>query len=86
MRARRDPGNLGRVWARQRAPVHQDPHADEVVDVGEVATANDHLLVDAVVVLGTPGDDGLDLALLQDRDQLFLVDRGHRAAGVHQAD
>ncbi len=40
--------------------VDQDPDAHQVVDLGEVAAAHDHLLVDAVVVLGSAGDGGLD--------------------------
>ena len=50
--------------------VDQDPDADEVPDVGEVAAADDHLLVDRVVVLGPAGDDGLDLRGLE-----LLADR-----------
>ncbi len=34
----------------------QDADADQVVDVGELAAAHDHLLVDRVVVLGPAGD------------------------------
>ena len=43
----------------------QDPDADQVVDVGELAAADDHLLVDRVVVLGPAGDRRLDLGLAQ---------------------
>ena len=35
--------------------VHQNPHTHEVVDVVEIATTHDHLLVDGVVVLGASG-------------------------------
>ena len=42
--------------------VDEDADADEVVDVGEVAAADDHLLVDRVVVLRAAGDLGVDLA------------------------
>ena len=45
--------------------VDEDPHRDEVVDVLEVATAHDHLLVDGVVVLGAAGDRRLDLRGLE---------------------
>jgi hypothetical protein len=38
----------------------QDPHPDQVVDVVEVPTTNDHLLVDGVVVFGTALDSGAD--------------------------
>ncbi len=40
--------------------VDQDADAHQVVDLREVAAADDHLLVDAVVVLGAAGDGGLD--------------------------
>ena len=43
----------------------EDPDADQVVDVGELAAADDHLLVDRVVVLGPSGDLGLDLRVAQ---------------------
>ena len=38
----------------------EDADADEVVDVGELVTAHDHLLVDRVVVLRPAGDGRLD--------------------------
>ena len=44
---------------------------DQVPDVGEVAAADDHLLVDRVVVLGPAGDDGVDVGGLE-----LLGDRG----------
>ena len=40
--------------------VDQDTDAHEVVDVGEVASPHDHLLVDGVVVLRSTGDRRLD--------------------------
>jgi hypothetical protein len=43
----------------------EHPDADEVVDVGELAAPDDHLLVDRVVVLGPAGDLGLDPAVPQ---------------------
>ena len=43
----------------------EDPDADQVVDVGELAAADDHLLVDRVVVLGPAGHGRLDLGLAQ---------------------
>ena len=45
--------------------VDEDPDADQVVDVGEVAAAHDHLLVDGVVVLRSTGDRRLDLRVAQ---------------------
>ena len=39
----------------------QDPHADQVVDVVEVAALDDHLLVDRPVVLGPALHDRVDL-------------------------
>jgi hypothetical protein len=45
--------------------VDGDPDADEVVDVGEVAAAHDHLLVDRVVVLRPATDGRLDLRVLE---------------------
>ena len=76
------------VAVAQRVGEHAD--ADQVVDVGELAAAHDHLLVDRVVVLGPAGDGGLDLRARAGR--LDLVDHGgqelvacRRALG-HQAD
>ena len=43
----------------------QDADADQVVDVGELAAAHDHLLVDRVVVLRPAGDRRLDPARAQ---------------------
>ena len=43
----------------------QDADADQVVDVVELAAADDHLLVDRVVVLRPAGDRGGDLRLAQ---------------------
>ncbi|CAM5719115.1 hypothetical protein SVIOM342S_07310 [Streptomyces violaceorubidus] len=40
--------------------VHQDADAHQVVDLREVTAADDHILVDAVVVLGAAGDGRLD--------------------------
>jgi hypothetical protein len=37
-----------------------DPYPDQVVDIVEIATAHDHLLVDRVVVLGPAFDGGGD--------------------------
>ena len=45
--------------------VDEDPDADQVVNVGELAAADHHLLVDRVVVLGPAGDHRLDAALAQ---------------------
>ncbi len=45
--------------------VNQDADAHQVIDVGEVATAHDHLLVDRVVVLRAAGDGGLHPGGLQ---------------------
>ena len=45
--------------------VAQDPHADQVVDVVEVAALDDHLLVDRPVVLRPALHDGGDLRLAQ---------------------
>jgi len=45
--------------------VDEDADAHEVVDVGEVPTSHDHLLVDRVVVLGPSGDRGVDLGCAQ---------------------
>ena len=45
--------------------VDQDAHADQVVDVVEVATPHDHLLVDRVEVLRPAGDLRLDLRGLE---------------------
>ena len=58
-------GRRRRELRRDIAFVHQDPQAHQVVDVGELATAQDHLLVDRVVVLGPAGDGRLDLGLAQ---------------------
>ena len=44
-----------------RVGVDEDADADEVVDVGELAAAVDHLLVDRVVVLRSPGHPRVDL-------------------------
>ncbi len=45
--------------------VDEDADADQVVDVGELAAAHDHLLVDRVVVLRPAGDVGLHAAVAQ---------------------
>ncbi len=45
--------------------VDEDADADQVVDVGEVAAAQDHLLVDRVVVLGPAGHRRADLGAAQ---------------------
>ena len=45
--------------------VAQDPHADQVVDVVEVAALDDHLLVDRPVVLGPALHHGVDLRRVQ---------------------
>ena len=45
--------------------VDQHPQPDQIVDVGEVAATHHHLLVDRVVVLGTPVDRRLDAGLGQ---------------------
>ncbi len=45
--------------------VAQDAHADQVVDVVEVAALDDHLLVDRPVVLGPALDDRVDLRRVQ---------------------
>jgi hypothetical protein len=45
--------------------VDEHPDADQVVDVGEVAAAHDHLLVDRVVVLRPAGHRGPDLRGLE---------------------
>ena len=50
--------------------VDQHPDADQVVDLGELATARHHLLVDRVVLLRPADDLALDLAGLE-----VLVDR-----------
>jgi len=50
----------------------EDPHADEVVDIVELATADDHLLVHGVEVLRTTGHGGLDASALD--ISLELVD------------
>ncbi len=50
--------------------VDEHPDADEVVDLGELATANHHLLVDRVVLLRSADDLALDLARLE-----VVVDR-----------
>ena len=48
-----------------RDGVDEDAYADEVEDVGELAAADEHLLVDRVVVLGPAGDLGLELDVPQ---------------------
>ena len=53
----------------------EDPDADQVVDVGELAAADDHLLVDRVVVLRPAGDLRLDLGVLE-----VLLDLGDHLA------
>ena len=40
--------------------LHQDAHPDEVVDVREVPTAHNHLLINGIQVLGPPGDGDLE--------------------------
>ena len=50
--------------------VAQDAHADQVVDVVEVAALDDHLLIDRPVVLGPAFDDGTDLRRRQSRVDL----------------
>ena len=45
--------------------VDEHPDADQVVDLGELATAGDHLLVDRVVLLRPADDLALDLAGLE---------------------
>ena len=45
--------------------VDKDADPDQVIDVVEVATAHDHLLIHRVVVLRTAGDGGLNAARLQ---------------------
>jgi hypothetical protein len=78
----------GRIAVAHR--VDQDPNGHEVVDVLEVTAADDHLLVDGVVVLGTAGHDGLDLGALQVRTDLLAHSREELLAGRgslgHQAD
>ena len=60
----------------------QDPHADEVVDVGELATAYDHLLVDGVEMLRPTGHGCFDASApdirleLVDHAREVLVARG----------
>jgi len=61
--------------------VDQDAHAHQVVDVGEVAAADDHLLVDRVVVLRPAGDGGLDLRAAQVGADLLAHDREVLLAG-----
>jgi hypothetical protein len=51
---------------------HDDADRDEVVDLVELLAAQDHLLVDRVVVLRAAGDLAADLQLAQ-----LVVDRGH---------
>ncbi|OIQ80927.1 hypothetical protein GALL_373060 [mine drainage metagenome] len=55
--------------------VHEDPDPDEIIDVCEVTTADDHLLVDRVVVLGAARDHRLDLRVAQVRGHLLAHDR-----------
>ncbi len=45
--------------------VDDDPHADEVVDLGELLAAHDHLLVDRPVVLRAAGHLGVDVQLVE---------------------
>ena len=45
--------------------VDKDTDPDQVIDVVEVATAHDHLLIHRVVVLRTAGDRGLNAARFQ---------------------
>ncbi len=45
--------------------VDDDPDADQVVDVVELAALHDHLLVDAPEVLRAPADVGVDVQLVQ---------------------
>src|SRR5699024_797051 len=45
--------------------VHQDPHAHQVVDGGEVVAAHEQLLVDRVVVLGPTGHRGIEASLAE---------------------
>jgi hypothetical protein len=70
--------------------VDQDPDAHQVVDVGEVATAHDHLLVDRVVVLRAAGHRGADLGRLElgadPLDHLGQLGVARRRALGHQAD
>ena len=45
--------------------VHEDPNPDEVVDLVELATPHDHLLVDRVVLLGATRHAALDFQGLE---------------------
>ena len=45
--------------------LYQDAHSDEIVDVREVASSNNHFLVNRVIVLGSACHGGLHLAALQ---------------------
>jgi hypothetical protein len=51
--------------------IHRHAYGHEVVDLLEVAAADDHLLVDGVVVLGPPGHRRLDLRGPQVGPDLF---------------
>ena len=62
--------------------LHQDPNADEVIDVRELTAPDHHFLVDRVEVLGTPGDRRLDASAsdvaleLVDDTREVLIPRG----------
>ncbi len=70
--------------------VDEDADADQVVDVVEVAAADDHLLVDRVVVLGAALDLGVDAGLFEVGGQLagdlLQVRVARRRAGGDEAD
>ena len=51
--------------------VDKNPHSDEIVDVGKIPTADDHLLVHGVVVLRPTRDVRLHLALAEIRVDLI---------------
>ncbi|CAH0296592.1 hypothetical protein SRABI128_04048 [Microbacterium sp. Bi128] len=79
------PARVHRAQGRVTVPdrIDQDAHAHEVVDVVEVFVADDHLLIDRVVVLWPPGDRGLDLRgpevlgdLVADDRQVLFAFRG----------